>query len=259
MRKIILFCLLAAFTGVLAAQTGGKTIIPLQPYEMHGHHNPLKRNISFGPWKTRHTHRTFGSLFSFGNIFIPNILLEINGIPFYKEDQNRSREVFSFDLLLGDSLVSSVRCRAIFRKKETFRLLSPQDSSFFGAANTDFLQAVILQGNDTSQVWQMAASNLNGSKEEEQKGVLRHGQEEISFVKTTMVLREQAVDRTNISSLLATLNMVYAFSYHQEVVAAVSFKDADKRVWIKEGLDTTIAAIIANAAIILTLRRQLYH
>jgi hypothetical protein len=226
---------------------------------VHGHDNPFKLNISFGPYKTQHIHRTLGSLFSFGSFSVQNALLDFVGIPFHTEYKERSKDVFSFDLRQGDSIVSSARCRAILYKNERVRLLVPADSSFFGANNVDFLQAVIMLHNDTSQVWQLAASNLNGSMNEPQKGLLRHDTLQISFVKTTMLLREKAVDRTDVSSLLATLNMVYTFSYQNQVVAAVSYKDADKRVWFHEKLNPAVAHAIASATMILTLRRQLYN
>jgi hypothetical protein len=256
--RIILFCCLVFLADLLTAQTPANAYLSLQPYEVHEHDNPFKLNISFGPYKTQRIRRALGPLFSFDNFSIQNTLLDFFDIPFHTEYKERSKDVFSFDLKQGDSLVSSVRCRAILYRNERVRLLKPADASFFGANNVDFLQAVIVLHNDTNQVWQMAASNLNGSMNEPQKGLLRHDTLQISFEKTTMLLREKAVDRTDVSSLLATLNMVYTFSYQNQVVAAISYKDADKRVWFHEKLDPAIAHAIASADMILTLRRQLY-
>lgn len=258
MRLFLFICLLAgAFR--LAAQTPANAYLALQPYEVYGHDNPFKLNISFGPYKTQHIHRTLGSIFSFGTVSVQNVILDMSGVPFHLEDGGRSKDVFSFDLRQGDSLVSSTHCRAVMHTKERIHLRSPLDSSFFGANNVDFLQGIIMLGKDTGQVWQVTASNLNGSKDAPQKGIIRHDTSQISFIKTTMLLREKAVDRTDVSSLLATLNMVYTFTYQNQVVAAVSYKDADKRVWFHEKLDPAIRHVIANAAMILTLRRQLYN
>lgn len=243
----------------LNAQTPSTAYLALQPYEVNGNNNPFKLNISFGAYKTQHISRSLGSVFNFGSFSVEDILLDMAGMPLLTGDRHRAKDVFSFDLKQEGQVISSARCRAILRQNEKVRLLSPSDSSFFSLNNVDFLQAVIALNNDSSQVWQMAASNLNGSMNEPQKGLLRHDTTVISFEKTTMLLREKAVDRSDISSLLATLNLVYCFTYRNQVVAAVSYKEADKRVWLHEKLDPQLARVIANAAMVLTLRRQLYQ
>lgn len=260
MKQIYLLTCLMAFYTALAAQTPANAYMALQPYEIKGHNNPLKLNVTFGNYKTRHIQRSLGSIFNFGSISFENILLDMAGVPDYLQGTHqRNKDVFSFNLTQNGEVVSSTRCRAILHQNERIRMLLPSDSSFFSVNNVDFLQAVIMLHNDSSQVWQMAASNLNGGMNEPQKGLLRHDTTNIVFEKTTMLLREKAVDRTDVSSLLATTNMVYRFTLNNQVIAAVSYKDTDKRFWLHEKADPQLAQVIANAAMVLTLRRQLYQ
>jgi hypothetical protein len=255
----LLICLMAFYTA-LAAQTPANAYMALQPYEIKGHNNPLTLNVNFGSYKTRHIHRSLGSVFNFGSISFENILLDMAGVPDYLQGTHqRNKDVFSFDLTQNGETISTTRCRAILHQNERIRLLVPADSTFFTVNNVDFLQALIMLHNDSSQVWQMAASNLNGSMNEPQKGLLRHDTTTILFEKTTMLLREKAVDRTDVSSLLATMNMVYRFTWNNQVIAAVSFKDAEKRFWLHEKANPQLAQVIANATMVLTLRRQLYQ
>lgn len=114
-------------------------------------------------------------------------LLVIEGMPLYKKDKRRSKDVFYFELEKDGQLVSHVESHAIFRKNETFRLFHRQDSSFFGKRNVDLLRASIQTGKDTLNKWSVVASNLNGSKEEEQKGVIRKGNRYMHLL-TTMNL-----------------------------------------------------------------------
>ncbi|GGH78533.1 hypothetical protein HNQ91_003840 [Filimonas zeae] len=260
MKQIYLLTCLIAFYTALAAQTPANAYLSLQPYEIKGHNNPLKLNITFGNYKTRYIKRSLGSIFNFGRVSFENILLDMAGVPDYVQGTNqRNKDIFSFDLTENGEAISNTRCRAILHQNERVRLLLPSDSSFFSINNVDFLQAVIMLHNDSSQVWQMAASNLNGSMNEPQKGLLRHDTTSIVFEKTTMLLREKAVDRTDVSSLLATMNMVYSFTLNNKVIAAVSYKDTEKRFWLHEKTDPKLAQVIASAAMVLTLRRQLYQ
>ncbi|MOA39513.1 hypothetical protein D3C78_1613020 [compost metagenome] len=105
----------------------------------------------------------------------------------------------------------------------------------------------------------MTASNLNGSKDEDQRGIIRQGNYEITFVKTTLLLRDKPISDKSPISLLASINMVYAFTYNSQVVAAVSFKEADRRFWINEDLDDQIKDVIAAAASLLTIRKDIYQ
>jgi len=225
---------------------------------MTGQDHPLRRNLTFGEYKTDKIRRTLGSFFYFKPPSLKNIL-KVGDIPLYKKDRLRAKDVFRFDMEKNGKPVSSTECRAILRKNETFRLLRKQDSSFFGARNVDFLDARIRLESDTSNIWSMVASNLNGSKDEEQKGIIRLGDEEITFVKTTLLLRDKAVSDNSPISLLATINLVYAFTFKDEVVAAVSFKEADRRFWVKEDLDEPIKDVLAAAASLLTIRRDIYQ
>lgn len=254
MKTIILI------TGILMAVQGQaqKQALSLQPHRLSGQ-SGLKRNLSFADYRTEGFRRTLGSFFSFGSFSLANALLQVEGIPLYKRDKHRSKDVFRFELLKNGRKLAATESRAILRKKETFRLLSRQDSSFFGGANTDFLEAVIRLEGDSSEGWQMAASNLNGSREEEQKGIIRRDTQEISFVMTGLALPDKEYDRSDPRSLLATLNLVYAFTYKNQVVAAVSFRETERKIWFSETLDENIKTVIASAAAVLTFRREIYY
>jgi uncharacterized DUF497 family protein len=257
MKTIILIAgILMAVQG--QAQKPSQAALSLQPYRLSGQ-SGLKRNLSFGDYRTDRFRRTLGSFFSFGTFSLANAILQVEGIPLYKKDRNRSKDVFRFELLKNGEKLAATESRAIMRKNETFRLLSRQDSSFFGASNTDFLEAVIRLEGDSSEGWQMAASNLNGSKDEEQRGIIRKDTQEIRFTKTSLALQEKEYDRSDPRSLLATLNLVYAFTYRNEIVAAVSFRETDRRIWFSDKLDETIKTVIASAAAVLTFRRELYY
>jgi hypothetical protein len=258
MKQILL--IIASITVLQAkAQEQSARALDLRPYQLRGQKSPFKRNLDFGDYSTTHLRRTLGSFFSFGNFSLANALLQIEGIPLYKNRKSRSKDVFRFELEKNGQTISRTESKAVLRKNETFRLLQKQDSSFFGARNVDFLEAVIQVGDDTSNRWQLAASNLNGTKDEEQKGLIRKGSEEIRFVKTTLVLQDKAVDKDDISSLLASLNLVYSFTYNNQIVGAVSFRETERRFWIREDLDENIRTVIASAASLLTFRRELYY
>lgn len=259
MRSRILFiCLICCISAAYGQQKARPAEMQLRPYRMTGQDHLLRRNLTFGEYKTDRIRRTWGSFFSFHPPSLANIL-KVGDIPIYKKDRLRAKDVFRFDMEKNGKLVSSTESRAILRKNETFRLLRKQDSSFFGAKNVDFLDARIRLASDTNQLWSMVASNLNGSKDEEQKGIIRLGDQEITFVKTTLLLPDKPVNASNPISLLATINMVYAFTYKNEVVAAVSFKEADRRFWIKEDLNQPLKDILAAAASLLTIRRDIYQ
>ena len=254
----LVICLLCCLTDAFGQAKIPPADMQLQPYRMTGQDNPLRRNLAFGEYRTDHIRRTLGSFFYYKPPSLANIL-KVGDIPLYKKDRLRAKDVFRFDLERNGLPVVSAESRAILRKNETFHLLHKQDSSFFGARNVDFLDARIRLVSDTSAVWSLAASNLNGSKDEDQKGLIRKGDEEISFVKTTLLLRDQPVRDNSPVSLLASINLVYAFSYKGRVVAAVSFKEADRRFWINEELDEPVKDIIAAAASLLSIRRDLYQ
>jgi hypothetical protein len=242
---------------VTAAQPAKSTVINLnlEPYEVEGRKNDiLKRNLSFAEYKTSHIRRTLGSWFSFGY----RIRAGIGILPIYDNQRSKAKDVFSFELKGNDQEIASVECRAFLKKDEAFRIIGDQDSSFYGYRNKDLLRAVIVLQNDTSKIWELLGFNLNGTKEEEQEGIIQSKNDEIRFKKTTMVLRDKEAGSHSVKRLFTSLNMVYAFTYNNEVIAAVSFKDYGRYCWIKTGLDTTIRHVIANAAVVLSLRRQLY-
>lgn len=254
-RLFILFLLL----GMAPAFGQSGITVPdpaLQPFRMKGQ-QPFKKNLTFAVYKTRRIRRTLGSFFHFRQPSPAN-LLKVGDIPLYHRDRLRAKDVFRFQLDRNNRPATITESRAILRTDEIFRLIGRQDSSFFGARNVDYLDARIRIASDTTVTWRMLASNLNGSREEDQKGIIRHGDREISFVKTTLLLRELPVNDRNPVSLLATTGMVYAFSVEGEVVAAVSFKEPDRRFWIRENLDQQVKDVIATSAALLTIRRNMY-
>lgn len=255
MKKIILICF--CLVGLHPAWSQVQKATSLQPDRIKGGRF-LKWNLSYGDYSTTRFRRTLGSFFSFRTPQLANLLM-IEGVPLYRKDKRRSKDVFHFKLMKGEQPVSYVDSRAIFRKNETFRLFPRQDSSFFGKRNVDYLQALIQVGEDTANRWSVVASNLNGSKDEEQKGVIRKGAQEISFVKTGVLLREKRWDQYDINSLMTTLQSVYAFTYNNEVVGAVSFRKTERKVWLKEELDEEIKTVISSVSALLTRRRQLYR
>jgi hypothetical protein len=103
------------------------------------------------------------------------------------------------------------------------------------------------------------ASNLNGSKEEDQKGVIRKENREIRFVKTALLLRGKRWEKNNINSLMTTLEPAYAFTYNNEIIGAVSFRKTDRKVWLKDGLEDEIRTVICSVSALLTRRRQIYR
>jgi hypothetical protein len=230
----------------------------LQPYTISGRHWPLKR-LHFAGYKTHRFRRNIASWFSFGTFNIGNEILKVHGVPLYQKHKTRSKDIFSFTLKTDSGIVSRTACRAILRKNETFRLFKPKDSSFFKIKNVDYLEAQIRTDSDTAHVWHMTAANLNGSEDAEQQGIIRCGDKEIRFVKTTCLLREEPVNRNDMKSLFTSLNLVYLFTCNDETIAAVSFKLRGKKFWCRDDLDSNIKAVVASAATLLCLRKDLYY
>ncbi len=255
--RLFLLCLICGIPAVYGQDSMAPAVSDLRPYRMTGQDHSLKRNLKFADYRTRKIRRTLGSFFYFRQPSLAN-LLKIGDIPLYRKDRLRAKDVFRLDLEKENRPVTSIECRAVLRKNETFRLLGRQDSSFFGARNVDYLDARIRMAADTAMIWSMLASNLNGSRDEEQKGKIRNGDREITFVKTTLMLRELPVSKNNPLSLLSGISMVYAFSIDGRVVGAVSFKETDRQFWIQEDLDEPVKDVIASAASLLTIRKDLY-
>lgn len=230
----------------------------LQPFVINGRQNPLNKNLSFAEYKTSKIRRPVGSWISVGTINILNPLLVIESIPLRHKEKYRADDVFKFDLVNDDSILFTTECRALLKVNEKFRLLRKQDSSFWGNRNEDFLIAAIVPGKDTANSWHLVASNLNASKDEEQKGKLVHKEDELSFTMMNLVLKEDNnpdAPEKNFSSL----NRVYAFTYKDEIIAAVSVKEAGRKFWIKKGTDVKIRNVIAATAVILTIRQNFYR
>jgi hypothetical protein len=259
--KIFLLSLISIQTVVpLFAQNGRAGVdMALQPYKISGRDKLFKSNLSFAGYKTHRFRRNIASWFSFGTFSIRNEILKLGPVPLYKKDKNRSVDIFSFALKTDSGIVSRTECRAVMRKNETFSLFRPKDSSFFKIKNVDYLDARIQTGSDTAHIWYLAAANLNGSEEAEQQGIIRCGEKEIRFVKTTRMLRDEPVNSDDMKSLFTSLNIVYLFTYNNENIAAVSFKLIDKKFWCRDDLDNDIKTVVASAASLLCLRNNLYY
>jgi hypothetical protein len=230
----------------------------LEPYKIKGRRSPLSKNLSFAGYKTCKVKRTIGSFISIGTIDPVNVILSVWSIPLRPNEKYKNKDVFRFKMKNENGSVINAKCRAVLAVKEKFRLLRSQDSSFFGLQNKDFLIATIYTDTDTSNRWSLAASNLNATKNEEQKGKLVCKNEEVSFTIKNLMLKEKNNPETPEQNF-SSLNMVYAFTYKDEVVAAVSVKEAARKFWIKPNIDVKIRDAIAATAAILTIRRNLFR
>ncbi|ANE52358.1 hypothetical protein [Flavisolibacter tropicus] len=256
------FTLLIFLGRPIAGQS--QTVIPkmaaqLQPSRLKGGHF-LRKNLSFADYKTRHFHRTLGSFFA-AKPLQPANLISISGIPLYSHKLRWSKDVFRFDVEKDGQKISTVECRATLLTNETFSLFRlRQDSSFFGSRNEDLLEARIQLANQTNQFWEVVATNLNGTKREAQKGLIRKDSITIEFIRTPALLRDRPVEAGNAKSLLSSLHQVYAFTYQQEIIAAVTVDESGryKKTWMKEVLNADIADAIASTIAILTTRRTIY-
>ncbi len=253
MKRLLIFLLLIVFSASSKAQV--QKAATLQPQKISGG-NLFKRNISFSDFQTKKLGRSIGSFFSTRAI-VPANLLRIEGIPLYHKDKRRSKDHFHFDLCQNGSFAAYVEVEAIMLQNETFRLFSKQDSSFFGKANTDLLLASIQPSADTTSWWEVAAWNLNASKDESQRGVIKQGDKVISFEKAPMLLRENG-DQNSIDTLFSNIYMAYQFRYRGETIGAVAYKESDRLCWMKKGVDKSIETAIASTISILRLRRNIY-
>lgn len=236
-----------------------KMAVQLQASRLKGGHF-LRKNISFADYKTRHFHRTLGSFFA-ARPLQPANLISLSGIPLYYHKLRWSKDVFRLDLEKNGQKISTVECRATLLTNETFSLFRlGQDSSFFGARNEDLLEARIQLTRQPIHFWEVVATNLNGTKREAQKGLIRKDSITVEFIRTPAVLRDRPVVAGNTKSLFSSLYQVYAFSYQQEVVAAVTVDESGrhKKTWMKEALNPDIADVIASTIAILTARRTIY-
>lgn len=228
----------------------------LQPYTISERFNPLKRNLRFAGYKMHKFRHKTVSWFSFGTLYIDNVMLEVGGV--YKKYRNRSVDNFSFALKTDSGIVSRTECRIILKKNDTSGLSRPKDAAFLNIKNVD-LEARIRTDNDTAHVWYLAAANGNASNNEEQQGIIRCGDKEIYFVKTTHLLRDEPINRNDMKVLFTSHNIVYLFTYNNENIAAVSYKQKDKMFWCRDDLDSNIKTVVASAASLLCLRNDLYY
>ncbi len=230
----------------------------LEPYKIKGRKTPLSRGLSFAHYKTSKIKRSAGSLLALSTINLLNPILRIESVPVSRKDKYNLKDRFRFTMKSEKGTTITTECREVLSVNEKFRLLRKQDSSFFGKLNTDFVIATIVSNTDTASRWMVTATHLNASNGEQQKGKLIKGEQEISFTVANLMLREkssQAAPEKNFSSL----NMVYAFTYQNEIVAAVSVKEARRKFWIKESIDEKMKDAVASTAAILIMRRNLYR
>lgn len=256
--SLLLFCLLDYSLPAEAQLTTEVLQTELESHWIKGRKNPFSRKLSFSHYKTSNIKRSLSSFVALGTINLLNPILVIESIPLQRKDRYKIRDRFRFVIKNGIGSVLSAECRELLTVNEKFRLLRSQDSSFFGSRNKDFLTAVIVPGTDTANRWTLTATNLNATKDVEQKGILICREDEISFTVTNLMLRE----RTNTSmpeKNLSSLNMVYAFTYNNEIVAAVSVKEARRKFWVSRNIDARIKDAIAAASAILIMRRNLYR
>jgi hypothetical protein len=259
MKKLTLYILFLFLTLYSIGQTTPNIALQLQPYRLKGGWF-LKKNLSFEEYKTSRFQRTFGSYFANRPLF-GGTLLAIEGVPIYHRNQRHSKDVFHFELYHQGVLKTITNVRAMMSQNESFFLFrSRQDSSFFGNRNSDFLEARIEFPNAPVQTWEVWASNLNGSKPEAQKGMIRKDTTTIHFIRTMTVLRDKPVDQMNPESLFTSLYATYAFTYQNEIIATVTVDEGkkDRKLWLKQGLSSEIKDVIASTVVILTKRRDIY-
>jgi hypothetical protein len=261
MKKFKLFILIILQAGWLHSLSQPNLQIiktDLEPHRMRGWQRPFARNLSFANYQTSKIRRTLGSLNFFGTINPFNSILRIENIPLQYKERYRAKDVFRFKLNRDDGTVLTTECRAILKVREKFTLLRKQDSSFLGDKNEDLLLAVLVPDKNTADKWAFIASNLNATNDEPQKGKLIGMEDELSFELTNLVLR-QNVNPQSTEPSFTGMDMVYAFTYRGEIVAAVSVKEADRKFWIKKELNKKIKDIVAAAAVILTTRQNLFR
>ncbi len=253
MKQVLIYILPILFSASVEAQV--QKAVHLSPQKIGGG-SLFKKNISFADFQTKKLRRSIGSFFSTRAI-IPANLLKIEGVPLYHKEKRRSKDYFHFDLKQDGDFTAYVEVQAIMLQNETFRLFSKQDSSFFGKANTDLLLGSIQPSADTTTWWEIAAWNLNATKQEAQQGIIKQRDKEITFEKNTLLLREHG-DQNSIDTLFSTLYMAYQFRYKGETIAAVAYKENDRLCWMKKGLDQSVQTAVAATISILRLRRNIY-
>jgi hypothetical protein len=256
--QLLLFCMLGCALPAKAQPSAELLQTELKPYRINGRQNPFSRKLSFSNYKTLNIKRSASSFTSLGTVNLLNPILIIETIPLQRKDKYKIRDRFRFTMKKENDVVFTVECRELLAINEKFRFFRSQDSSFFGSRNTDFLTGVIVPATDTANRWILTATNLNTTNNAEQKGILICGKDEITFTVTNLMLRERynpSAPETNFSSL----NMVYAFTYKNEIVAALSVKEARRKFWVSKNIDEKVKDAIAAVSAILVMRRNLYR
>jgi hypothetical protein len=58
--------------------------------------------------------------------------------------------------------------------------------------------------------------------------------------------------------MFSSLTKVYAFYYNGNAIGAVSVKESERKFWISQTISQEMKDVIAAAAVILTVRQNLY-
>lgn len=230
----------------------------LIPYTIKGRKNPLSKNLSFANYSTAKVRRQLATFGSFGTINPFNDVWKIESIPLQKSERYRDRDFFSFSLHKNRQLILSVFVKATLKVREQFNLLGKQDSSYWGSNNRDTLIAQIKPAQDSVPTWVLVLTNLNISNQQQPEGRLYNRTDTIHCKAMNLLMRENT-DRIPTSVGFSLLEPVYAFYYHDQLIAAVSSKERNRRFWIKPNLSEKISHGIAAATAILCIRRDLYQ
>lgn len=230
----------------------------LIPHTIKGRKTPLSKNLSFGNYATTKVRRQLATFGSFGTINPFNDLWKIESIPLQKSERYRDRDFFSFTLHKNQQPILSVIVKATLKVREQFNLLGKQDSSYWGANNTDTLVAQIKSQQDSIPAWVLVMTNLNISNQHPPSGLLYNTTDTMLCKAMNLLMREPTKTLPN-SVGFSLLEPVYAFYYRGQLIAAVSSKERNRRLWIKPELPENLSNGIAAATAILCIRRDIYQ
>lgn len=228
----------------------------LIPHNIYGR-TILKRNLSFGQYVTTRLRRSPASIFYIGTINPLNSVARIGAFPLAYKEQYQRKDIYRFQLKRGDSVHITVETKARLKVREQFSPFSKNETLTTGIHNSETLEASILHNKDTSNIWKMSASNLDGSSESQQIGTIKKDGEEISFRIENLLLTDDK-DKVDGTPSFVQLHRVYAFSYKGEIIGAVSVYITKLKFWINESVDRQIQDVIAAATSVLSFRKNLY-
>lgn len=228
----------------------------LTPHDIKGR-SLLKRNLTFGEYSTTRLRRSPASIFYIGTINPLNPVARIGAFPLVYKERYQRKDIYRFQLKRGDSVFVTVETKASLKVREQFSPFSKNETLTTGINNIETLEASILHHKDTSSIWKMSATNLDGSSESKQMGTIKKGDEEITFRVENLLLPDEK-DKEDGKPNFVHLHKVYAFSFKGETIGAVSVYITKLKFWIKESEDQQIKDIIAAAASVLSFRQNLY-